>query len=733
MTTFISNSAGVRNMEKVIRPNAGLFRRAVHAFCCLTMFALFSVSACFGEGFHNALSLQGFTGLLNTPTAEVTDEGKLYLLFSDQEESKWRDRTPRQENYLFSVGLFSIVELGGRVTDAAKVTRDLSANFKVKVPFIPKGRYLPSIAFGVQDIGGGARQLQSRYLVATEELWRLRLSLGYGTGPDRMKGVFGGIELKAFDWLYLIGENDAAETNAGIRLVTPSVLGIPINVQVTAKTSLNHEPGEVEFGFGVQFPLGLDHHGRKPLLPAADVPGRAAGEVGQGRGDAALPGDAAEKPARVPAGHEEAGGERQAFPVPASGGDDELRASLAGLQEKLATAGFQNVRVGEKGHRLLVIEYENSRYNHNELDGLGVVAGMAVTHAPAGLEMLRLVIRNKNIRILQLSAPVADFSGFFADAGKLAALRESLAITTDVADDEGVNFAAGAGNPSRLKSTLVLYPELRTFVAHDFGVFDYVLSIRPDFYLNVWKGGVINARWDIPVSWSENFEEGKPFRSSRRSSQFQRLMLFQAIKTAPAVMANLGGGMIQKDSYGTLNEIMWTPGSGAHRLRFKHLFARDRETHATNEAYLASYRYYFNPLDTYLEGTAGRFFTRDTGFTLELKRFFGDTAFSVYYKNTETAGRERIQVGGVQIAFPLTPRRDMKPYLLQVRGIEEWGYAQETRIVSPGEFNFLDTAVGINPQPPYNLERVFYNRDRLTESYIRKHLLRLRDANMRYN
>ena len=44
----------------------------------------------------------------------------------------------------------------------------------------------------------------------------------------------------------------------------------------------------------------------------------------------------------------------------------------------------------------------------------------------------------------------------------------------------------------------------------------------------------------------------------------------------------------------------------------------------------------------------------------------------------------------------------------------------------------MNTSIGNDPQPAYNLERVFYNGDRLSEDYIRKHLLRLRDAYMTY-
>lgn len=693
--------------------SAGFARLAL--FLVILLFPLDRPCPLAGE-FHNSLSLQGFTGLLNTPNAEVTTEGKLYALFSDQQERVWRN-TPRQENYMFSVGLFSVVELGGRVTEAPGVGRDLSANFKVKVPFMPKGYFLPSLAVGMQDVGGGSKLLRTKYVVATEEIWRFRLSLGYGTGPDRMDGVFGGAEFKAGDWLYLLGEHDTRETSAGIRLVTPSIFGCPVNLNVTAKTSLDYRPGRaIELGFGLQFPLGLEHHATKPhggKEPATHPNREPDGQ--QGIRENGLAGEQKDSPVREPA---EAGREREEL--------------LAGLKKALIEAGFQNVAVGSKD-TLLVIEYENARFNHNELDGLGVVCGMATNYASPGFTALRLIIRKKGIRILQLSMPVQELREFLRDAARLAGLNASLRITADVEEDREVRYVKGDDNPSWLRSALLVYPGLKTFVATEVGVFDYLLSIKPDFFLNTWKGAVLNARWDIPVSWSDNLDDNQLFRRFRNNSRFERLMLFQAIRVSPTVMASLGAGMVLKDTYGTLNEVMWTPAGGAHRFRAKLGYWEVKKSHSRDEVWLGSYRYYFNPLDTYLEGTGGRFWDQDTGFTAELKRFFGDTAFSVFYKDTRAKDRRHVQVGGVQFAFPLTPRRDMKPYLVQLKGNEEWSYAQETEIVTPGERNFVGTSAGINPQPPFNLERVFYNRDRLTESYIRKHLLRLRDANMRYN
>src|SRR5208283_759089 len=65
--------------------------------------------------FHNALSLQGYTGLLNTPNAEVTETGRLDILYSNQKEPQWRNQN-YEDNVFATLGIFPNMELGGRLT-----------------------------------------------------------------------------------------------------------------------------------------------------------------------------------------------------------------------------------------------------------------------------------------------------------------------------------------------------------------------------------------------------------------------------------------------------------------------------------------------------------------------------------------------------------------------------------------------------------------------------------------
>lgn len=690
------------------------------------------------EQFHSGLSLQGYTGILNTPSAYVSQEGFISGLYSDQKETMWRDKTSYQHNYLFSVGVFDFAELGGRLTEAPGVpARDLSANVKLTTePLVRNHPYAPVLAAGYQDAGGGAKFFQNRYVVVSEELWRLRLSAGYGFGPQRMKGMFAGGEFKAHDWFYLLGEHDTRDTNLGARIVTPQFWNNPVRFTATVKTSLNHQPGNVDIGFGFTFPLDFQVR----TAPTREAPA-AANAVSRTAPDSAshipaepLPTIEASEAGRLTDNQATVTVSQSPLP-PATPPASTETARLTALQKRLVKAGFRNVRVGSREGETVVIEYENVVFNHNEMDALGVVSGMAAAACSADYRLLTVIIKKKDLRMLQVSMPLKELADFVVQGRNPSGLAERMSVSNRCDDDPSVTFVESDGNSSVLTTSLVLWPGLTTFVGTERGVFDYLLSIKPELFVNLWKGGVINARWDLPLAWSDNLDNGQPFRGSRTPAQMDRLMLFQGVKLLPEVMVNLGAGMVSPEVNGTLNELAWIPGTGNHAVRLVQSWGRSDNNSTTTETYLASYRYYFAAADLFLTGTAGKFMAQDHGFALEMKRMFADTGFAVYYKNSTGADKHHWQAAGVTFSFPLTPARDMKPYYgMQLRGTDDWSYSQETVLTTGTQKtnDVLNFQLAATPQPTASLYNQYLNRDRLSEAYIMAHLPRLHSAWLRF-
>ncbi len=680
--------------------------------------------------FTNAVSLQGFTGIMNTPTANVQKEGSLALWSAKQHEQ--HSNQINNENYLFSVGLFSLLEGGGRV---AQGYADLSAQFKLTTaPLIPKSySWIPSVAVGAQDVGGQAHHFSSTYLVATEEISRVRLSLGYGSGPDRMKGVFGGAELKAFDWLYILGEYDTKDTNVGARIVTPDILGYPVNLQGTIKSTLNRNPGTIDFSFGVQFALGKEWHSQeKSIIPTVipsdsgrqdqvETPVKAGAEAVAVSPVITL----GSTPSRIIDNPVKAGPDvAQGYAVAAANAD-----SLSAFRDRLVVDGFLHVRVGSDSADLLVIEYENARYTRNQLDGMGVVLGMVVKYAPAEFKTVRLVLKVQDIRMLQVTAPIGMLASFFSDAGVKETFGDLVAVSYAIDDDKSFNFLEEKSFSPWFRSRLTLAPRLRTYVATEVSTFDYLLSFVPSLTVDLWKGAIVNATADIPVAWSQGYDDGGSFK--RNDPQLASLMLTQALRPRSDFMVSLSGGMVSNDVYGTMNEAYWYSKDGSHRLGFQQGFGKDNNYSFNRTAYLGSYRYFYTPLDTSLTLTGGSFWDNDRGVRADLTRFWGDTSFSVFYKSSRTANNDNYQIGGIQLAFPLTPRQGMKPYPVQVKGTDEWNYRLQTVTHSPTGANSVFIPIGETP-PVKTVPQSYYDRDRLTPEYVKAHLLRVRDAAIRY-
>lgn len=693
---------------------------------------------------ESMLSLQGFTGILNTPSAHVSSEGNIHLIYSDQHENIWRsDQQNRQDNYLMSLGLFNFFELGGRLTEAPGRARDLSASIKASSEQMTRGHALwPVVAVGIQDVGGGANLLRSRYAVISEDLWRFRFSAGYGFSSRRMEGGFGGVELQTHEWVTLLGEYDTRDSNAGIRITTPEIWKTPIHLTSTFKSTLNHNPGNIDVAVGITFPLDFRKKSEREPQKDSDVPL----VVAQDRKIPQSPPDNSSPilpvlpptpplglPENLPPSLFKSTSESRVSIIVNS---EAISANLDSLQKRLIEAGFIHIRVGQRNNRELVVEYENNIYNHNELDALGVVTGIASEVATTQFETLHIVVIRNGIRVAVVSAPLTDIREFMKQQSlNSVALRDSVTFSYDTSITKDTNFHPEVSSWHFPNTSLILAPGLQTFVGTEAGVFDYVLSFRPEIISTLWNGGVFQARWDIPLVWSSNFDDRKVFRENRNDPRMDRAMLFQAVSLTPGIMANLGAGLILHNTYGTLNELTWSPAEGTHRLRGVQAWASDPDTRRTMDVYLSSYRYFYTPLDLSLEATGGQFWGQDRGFSLELKRFFTDTAVSTYYKNSTTSEGKHWQAAGIQFAFPLTPRKDLKIGSILVRGSDEWSYSQETTLAigSQKTNDVLKQALAINPQPTPALYRLYYNRDRLNADYIKHNLERFKESWLKYH
>lgn len=672
----------------------------------------------------NALALGGFTGAINTPSAGVTQAGTIEFQYNSLLESQYVKRYPKGSNVIFSVGLLPYVELGGRLAirndpsrdrgDLIGGNRDLSGNIKIQIPF--EHRYLPTFAVGAQDFAGGATHFRSRYAVASKNFYNFNVSLGYGTGPDRMKGPFGSIEWQALDWLSLLVDNDSDETNTGFRLTTPRPLFGFMDVILTAKLATTGIADERDVGFGIRIPLGAKHEKAASNVLAPDASTTSPAPLLTNTHSPSV------APQAPPSAIERS-------PHKLSDALPELtdnESHLLKIKRRLNELGFQHLSVGEDDAGGLYIRYENVRYNHSFLDGLGLVLGTAAKMAPDEVMRIYAIGTKRQIPLVTVAVDAALFRQFLTQPlDKRGEIEQDIEITAG-SKEEGRNiyWYSGATNTLPTLLDILLYPDMRTFVGTEFGALDYSLALRANTRLNLWPGGLFSAIFDIPVSNSDDTEPRKIFAGAKHESGEQDMFLQQMFPIMDTMMnlTSIGRQVSDRTKYdGIWNETSWTPRMGAHNLRIK-IGYFENPLGQVKEIYTGYYDYLFAPLDIVLEAGYGKYWYGDTGMVLTARRFFGDTAVSLFFKNNQD------RAGGISVSFPLTPRRDPKPYLAQIRGSNRWSYGLQTSIGLAENSNPIDTRITVDSNTYFNLTKDVYDSGRLSAPYIKQHVLRLHDA-----
>lgn len=654
-------------------------------------------------------SRQGYSGLLDSPSAEVAREGAGLFAYSRLRSGKF---TPAD---IFSIQLAALpfLEIAGRVIEGPEGSglRDLSFNAKLQLPLHLVHPALPKLALGAQDYGGVATSsyYQARYVVASKHLGPARLSLGWGAGPSRLDGVFGGLELSPARWLTLVGEYDAEAWNAGARVMLGmTLLDVPLRVGGALMTTLEGDrSGQLELVAMLEGSLG-----RVPgALPA---PPPAPGPLD----------DAWEPPFPPPAEPD------VALPdEPASAGD------LADVADALVRAGFENVRVGEKAGRVAYVVIENNRFLHDELDGIGVALGIVARHAPKALEWIVLVIEKTRVPLREVWVPRAAFAAFVAgEPWARGALERQAEITPCLSGQDDVRFVGVRRNGSLGRAQIVLQPGIQTYLATEVGSLEVLLSLRPELIVTLWPGAVLDARWNVPLLWTEQFGTDGAFSGDRDAAHTEHALLRQVGGLAPGLVGQVGVGLYRKNKLGGLGEVLWTSPDGILQARGRGAYFRDR--HDLELASLLGGARVFLPWwDASIEVTGGQFLYRDRGLQVEASRFFGDVEVGLFYRRSEggeaTRAGDPVEWAGIQVALPLTPRREMASLArTQVRGTSRFRYEQSTTIRRP--MNTFFPRAGLLPETSYTLPTVFANRGRLGTTYLREHLGRLRDAYLRY-
>ena len=187
---------------------------------------------------HEAVSLTGMSGMINTPWCGVMPSGDIELGYNVISKEAAYDHRGQHRNdvYYWAVGFLPHAELGLRWTvipglkafeGVAPGTRLTDADRMVsgRLEVIPPRPGRPGLALGIED-AVGTRRFHSEYAVAglPAETWPLhpRLTLGYAfkalsAGRYTLEGAFGAIAVRPWHATQAVLEHDSEKVNALVR------------------------------------------------------------------------------------------------------------------------------------------------------------------------------------------------------------------------------------------------------------------------------------------------------------------------------------------------------------------------------------------------------------------------------------------------------------------------------------------------------------------------------------
>ena len=669
------------------------------------LFSILLMSFSFSDNLSNSLTSQGFTGLINTPNAQVIKEGEAIFQYSTQKDNHLREYDYNapisdQENFLVGIGFLSSFELTAKLVENQGRTRDLSGNIKYKLPL--EGKYLPNIAIGWQDLGSAVSFYENRYIVMDKEFDFVRASFGYGDSNNnfsgvRMNGFFGGVEAKILDGVSLLAEHDGEESHTALRFRTPKNWLSGISVEAMIAQNLT----EPETSFSINLHI--------PLFPSSKVKNFSYSSLHKENKESLF------TPTRIKVDKKV----------------ESKKSTPQVIQDKLVAIGFENVQVGYY-NKSIYVKLENAIFDHNELDAIGVILGTIIRNSQTERHYIITLLKN-NLQTLTLSGDINFCREYFSNPSKQSEekFKENLRFTRTF-NEKNVRFATQKENSSFFVPRLELSPAITTTIGTEVGLFDYLVGIRANAYMNLYDGLTVSTMYEAPLFNSENFDKGHVFAriyKERLEKRFVNAMLHQTVHLE-SMFNTVSIGQYQSDYLGLLNHFNFTSLSGEHSFNVRVGRFRNQKDNQDDmrDVYLGSYRYFYAPLNLFTEFSYGQYWAQDKGAMVEMKRFFGETSVAFYIKNTVKS------YAGFEVSLPLTFRKIPKSSAFgQLKGKKDFSYGIRTVVESPDNANYLTVTGGIFPKTDLELTSVYLNRDRLSVSYIKENLNRIRESFILYS
>ena len=661
----------------------------------------------------------GVVGGLAIPEARMLGNGTVAVgLGNAREPQVGPAQKPR--SVLLGVGLLPGLEVVGRVAEygerdatgfTVRTPHDLSMNVKLGFS-LGEGPGALRVAAGLNDLGGGAAWFRARYAVATLPVERLlpfglplglggpgAVTLGVGSSSARIRvpgangvldGVFGGVSAQLLQrpgWgaMTAHAEYDGRQPLAGLRFTSVPVAALgqaSFNASLMQTAARGPMPAAFSWGLGVSMPFGANER----ALPRWQPPDASAQD------DAVGPGP---------------------------------MAPLARLKARLVVLGMESVRVGRLADGGWAVQFQNRRFAVNEVDAIGVVAGVAARMAPEGVRSLVLVALKQGQPVLTLRTEAPAWRAFL-QSGLSAALQDATRVQRGGALREAAVDWLNDEPSAATRVQVQLLPELNYAVATEYGAFDYSLAGRMRFTapLPVLAPGTqLVATFQGRLASTPNARPGGAFPTLQHEEGLQTLAVHHTRWLGRRAVLGAAVGRFEYGSFGAEGEaVVFVPGrDDVVLLRGRLLDRTATMPRGFDQAGSAVYRWVGTPnlwaelgWHRYTDGSAGPAFS--------VVRWWSDVAVGLNYRRGGTH-----QYAGLSMSFPLTPRDGLYDNpSLSVQADPSFRQGLRTRIRS--ESNFVSPRGVREMELAWDLDGQALNGGRLGPEYVKAQLARMRQA-----
>lgn len=659
------------------------------------------------------LSPNGYSGLGLVPSAITLGRGSAALTYDRSVPGKLINNG---YNTQIGFGLTENIELVGRLATnnqkcnlfeagacPSNTYRDFSSSLKWSLPIELLKRNDAAIAVGATDFGGAASYFRSYYVVGTKTFEQIDLTLGRAKAQVPTAPLEGA--LASVSWR-LTQSSNLSFQRVGQNTSVHALVQVPINENGTnAWITYNRRISDVAempknwIGWGVSMPMDAIQTQKGSVTSVKKAEPIAKKQLS--------------------------------------------KFDSSNLIEALKEKGFYNAKVGKKTNGKVIVEVENTSYSWNILDAAGVALGVIAGSYDSKEQYFDLLITTRGIRQLKVSGE-AKCVGLWLAQGEVCEKLEVLSLgqrsasqgehftfkeQTSIDSDEMVSWSPDL--KWSLRPEIILSPAIVSAIGTEYGSFDFDMGANINTVIPLWPGATIETNRVEPLGiGTRQFEQGGVFNAASIKAVTNRRLFHQLINL-PVVntQARFSAGMAYSVWDGHQIETSTQSDSGRHKFgltsgTFKNESLSGRIDRSYN---LTNYRYVNNDQQTAVtEVTQGKFWAGDKGFSVNQRFWYGDTTLNVYFRRSRMdASKPLVSFAGLQLAIPFTPRENKSLEHLGFRGVSQWTYSLETKVLEKD--NVITGGYGEVPRIGESLVTTF-NRDRNSTRYYDTNLQRIRNA-----